>query len=380
MAERTLRGLSFFMSVLVVLLVALVPGLPATPQAAEFVPVRMVALGDSITRGFNACGWYVDCTSRSWAAGSEAAIRSHYSRLKARNDSLVVYNDAARGARVAALDTQARSAVEQRADYVTILIGANDACTSSEQTMTSVAGFETRFRSAMETLREGVPHARVFVASIPDLKRLWDVGRDDAGTRLRWTLFGTCRSMLFKPDSTATADEERRNRVRARVIAFNRVLSNVCAEYPQCRFDGNVVFNYRFRLSQVSRWDHFHPNADGQAALARLTYPMSFWTPPRAKPQPVPVRPEFDRPCAPFPRHGNNTNNNHVRPKNHPNNNNVNNSVNKNGPWPTTRRCPLRDGVTDATARRGANNCKITHGRRGGTETRGRNGVSTRRC
>jgi lysophospholipase L1-like esterase len=274
MAERPLRRLLVLVSVLTVV----VAGLPAMPLWAAFVPARMAALGDSITRGFNACGWYVDCESRSWAGGADSGVRSHYVRLKARNESLVVYNDALTRARVGALDAQARTAVAQRVDYVTILMGANDACTSSEQTMTSVADFEARFRAAMNTLRQGVPSALIFVASIPDVRRLWQVGKENALVRLSWTLSGVCRSMMFHPASTAAPDVARRARVRGRVIAFNRVLAQVCAEQPTCRFDGNAVFSYPFQLSEVSRWDYFHPNGSGQAALARLTYRSGFWS------------------------------------------------------------------------------------------------------
>ncbi|MBC6460430.1 SGNH/GDSL hydrolase family protein [Actinomadura sp. HBU206391] len=238
----------------------------------------MAALGDSITRGFNACGWYVDCTSRSWSGGSDTGVGSHYLRLRALNGSLVAYNDAASGARIDALAGQAASAVSQRADYVTILIGANDACTSSESTMTSVADFETRLRAAMNTLRQGAPNAQIFVASIPDVKRLWQVGKDDFAARTAWSLFGICQSLLANPTSTAAADVARRDRVRGRVVSFNGVLAAVCAENPTCRFDGNAVFSYPFQLSQVSGWDYFHPNAAGQTVLASETYKLSFWS------------------------------------------------------------------------------------------------------
>ncbi|MBC6460426.1 SGNH/GDSL hydrolase family protein [Actinomadura sp. HBU206391] len=275
MVHRPVRGALIVISLVVVL----VTGLPVLPVSAAFMPTRMSVLGDSITRGFNACGWYVDCESRSWAGGSEAVVNSHYARLRARNRSLVVHNNAVSRAKVAALEGQARSAVAQRADYVTILIGANDACTSSERAMTSVADFESRFRDAMNTLHQGVPDALIFVSSIPDLRRLWQVGKEDAVARVAWTLFGVCRSMLFHPSSTAAADVTRRAHVRRRVIAFNRVLAGVCAEHPRCRSDGNAVFSYPFTLSEVSRWDFFHPNGSGQAALARLTFNAGFWSP-----------------------------------------------------------------------------------------------------
>lgn len=236
----------------------------------------MASLGDSITRGFNSCGWYVDCTSRSWSTGSSSSVNSHYLRLRAQNGSLVAYNDAVSGAKISALAGQAASAVSQNAGYVTILMGANDACTSTEAAMTSVADYESRLRAAMGTLQTGVPSALIFVASIPDIKRLWQVGSASSSARAAWSLFGTCQSMLANPTSTAAADVARRDRVRQRVIAFNEVLGRVCAEYATCKFDGNAVFSYPFALSQVSTWDYFHPNTSGQAVLARVTYEVGY--------------------------------------------------------------------------------------------------------
>lgn len=255
-----------------------VPGEAAAAQAAAVpVPTRMVALGDSITRGFNACGWYVDCVSRSWSTGHDTAVHSHYLRLAARRPSLTPYNAAVTGAKVADLARQAQVAVDRRAQYVTILIGANDACAPDEEQMTPVTDFETRFRVGLRTLREGLPRAEVFVASIPDLRRLWRVGKDSAMARTAWARFGICQSMLARPLSTAPADTARRERVRRRVVDYNAVMRRLCAQDVRCRFDDGAVFRYRFTLAQVSRWDYFHPNSAGQAVLARVTYAKSFW-------------------------------------------------------------------------------------------------------
>jgi hypothetical protein len=34
----------------------------------------MAGMGDSITRGFNACGWYVDCTHRHPNTSGQAKL------------------------------------------------------------------------------------------------------------------------------------------------------------------------------------------------------------------------------------------------------------------------------------------------------------------
>lgn len=260
------------------LAVAMLLGNPAA-AAASPPPSSMASMGDSITRGFNACGWYVDCTSRSFSTGSTASVNSHYRRILAVNPAINGrnYNDAKSGAKVADMPGQANTAVGQGVQYVTILIGANDACTGTEAAMTSVASFRSSIDSALATLKSGLPNAKVAVISVPDIKRLWQIGKDSSSARSAWSAFGICKSMLANPTSTAQADVDRRDRVRQRVVDFNTQLAQACAAYgSNCDFDDNAVFNYPFVLSQVSTWDYFHPNSTGQQVLASVTYAAGF--------------------------------------------------------------------------------------------------------
>ena len=278
MHQRTTRLL-----VLASLLLGLVagPAWAAKPGSGttegEPVPTSMASLGDSITRGFNACGWFYDCTSRSWSTGSGNGVTSHFDRLRATDSTMQsTYNLARTGAQVDELPGQASSAASRGAGYVTILIGANDACTSSESTMTPVADFEADVRTAMTTLNPVETGPRVLVASIPDVYRLWYVGKDSSSARSAWSGYGICQSMLANPTSTDQADEDRRQRVRQRVMDFNAVLASVCAEYSNCRYDGGAVFGYPFELSHLSGWDYFHPNTTGQNILAEETWAVGF--------------------------------------------------------------------------------------------------------
>ncbi|TCB95294.1 SGNH/GDSL hydrolase family protein [Micromonospora zingiberis] len=255
--------------------------LVTTPAAADPgpPPSSMASLGDSITRGFNACGWYVDCTSRSFSTGDDSTVNSHYLRIRRANSAINGrnHNAARTGAKSADLYGQAGTAVSQGVGYVTILIGANDACTSSESTMTSPATFRANIDSALARLKTGLPNAKVYVISIPDVHRLWSVGKDSSSARTAWSLFGICQSILANPTSTAQADVDRRNRVRQRVVDFNGQLAAACAAYgANCKYDGNAVFGYPFTLAQLSGWDYFHPNATGQQVLATVSYPPGF--------------------------------------------------------------------------------------------------------
>lgn len=271
-----LRRLVPLTAVATVVAVLLAPGAVADPGPP---PSSMSALGDSITRGFNACGYYVDCTSRSFSAGDDTTVNSHYLRIRTKNSVINGrnFNDAKSGAKANAMVGQAQTAVGRDADYVTMLIGANDACTSTEAAMTPVVTFRAQIDSALATLKTGLPDARVYVVSVPDVKRLWHIGKGSWAARFAWSTLNICQSMLANPTSTAAADVARRDRVRQRVIDFNTQLAAACAAYgTNCRFDGNALFNYPFVLNQVSRWDYFHPSGEGQRILAQVTYQAGF--------------------------------------------------------------------------------------------------------
>ena len=238
----------------------------------------MAALGDSITRAFAACGRGGDCVEMSWATGTDKDLNSHWQRLGLGNRE-GNHNLAVSGARVAGLASQVEAAVGVRPDYVTVLIGANDACAADEAGMTSVADYGRAFDAGLDTLVQGLPEARVLVLSIPDLGRLWEVGKDRPEVRRVWELSGVCRSMLADPTDSSAAAQARRDRVRARIQAYNAAMAAACARHaPRCRDDGNAVFDYRFDLDDVSELDYWHPSSRGQATLARVAWRAGFWS------------------------------------------------------------------------------------------------------
>lgn len=256
------------------------PATTALPSAAAApaLPASIASLGDSITRGFNACGFYVDCTRRSWATGDDDDVNSHRLRLRRTGALRQQANLAESGARVAALAGQAAQAVERSADYVTLQIGANDACRTTESAMTSVADFRARVNAAFATLAGAENPPLVFVASIPNLKRLWSEGKGSRLARWAWSKFDVCPTMLADPQSNDKDDADRRDRVRDRVEAYNSALAAACADYgDRCRYDGGAVFRATFSLDHVSNWDHFHPNEDGQRLMARVTWDAGFF-------------------------------------------------------------------------------------------------------
>lgn len=249
-------------------------------SAAPALPSSIAGIGDSITRATDVCCWYGDHPAQSWTTGGGAfdGIRSHYERIRALNPSISGHNhnDARAGAKMRDAQGQAQIAATQGARYVTILMGANDVCTRSPSTMTSVSEFRAQFEATMSVLAAGLPaESHVFVSSIPNVYRLWQVLRNDPAAQFVWSVAQICQSMLSR-----TNTEQDRQAVLARERAFNDVLAEVCTHYPMCRFDDYAVFNYPFSASQVSRLDYFHPNLAGQATLASLTWQRSWWATP----------------------------------------------------------------------------------------------------
>jgi lysophospholipase L1-like esterase len=258
------------------------------PPRAD-LPSAMAALGDSLTSGFGSCAALAACARNSWSTGGGTQVESHYLRIRAGNPATSDHhrNLAVPGARASALAGQAAAAVREidgrgggirkgAFGYVTVLIGANDACRRTVAGMTSVATFRAQVDAALATLRKGLPRARVLVVSIPDLYRLWQIGHTDRAAVRAWS-FGVCPSLLANPTSTAEADVDRRKAVRDRVDDYNRALADACRAYGRhCRYDGGAVHRVRFDLALVNHLDYFHPSVAGQNKLASVTYPRRF--------------------------------------------------------------------------------------------------------
>jgi lysophospholipase L1-like esterase len=242
-------------------------------------PNSMAAAGDSISRAYNTGTVpFTDQPANSWSTGTRSSVRSHYLRILDAEPAISGrnFNEAVSGARMRDLDAQVAVVNDRAVAYITILVGANDLCTPTVGTMTSVAAFRREFEKAMAHLSAGSPRARIYAVSIPNVYRLWVITKDDALARLAWRTFDICQSLLTHPRSTDAEDVARRREVRQRSIAFNAVLDEVCARYIHCRFDERALFDEPFTLEDISERDYFHPSLQGQQRIAQATWAGSF--------------------------------------------------------------------------------------------------------
>lgn len=251
---------------------------PGGDQPAADLPSSIAALGDSITAGYGSCATVVACGHNSWSTGTATAMDSHYQRIMRNNPGIRGNrrNLSVPGARAVGLRAQASAAVRARTQYVTVMIGANDACRPTVDEMTDPATFRDQVDAALARLATRSPRPRVLIASIPDLYRLWEIGHDDDRAVRAWNR-GICPSLLAEPRSTDAADTRRRREVDRRVTAYNRELAGACREYGRrCWYDNGATHRVRFTLGQVSQRDYFHPNTQGQHRIAEVTFPRRW--------------------------------------------------------------------------------------------------------
>jgi hypothetical protein len=208
--------------------------LPASPAAAATPPPNsMASMGDSITRGFNASGWFSDSPSRSFSTGTDSVVNSHYLRILAKNPAISGrnFNDARSGAKATDMSGQAGTAVGPRRRV------RDDPDRRQrrlhQQRIHDDHGehFPVANRLGAQPLKTGLPNAQVALMSVPDIYRLWSVGKVSSSARSAWGLFGICQSMLANPTSTAQTDVDRRARVRQRVDRLQYPAAQACVAY-----------------------------------------------------------------------------------------------------------------------------------------------------
>ena len=257
----------------------------AAPPVAPPLPSSMASTGDSITRAFDV-GWCCllsDAPQFSWSTGTDAQVNSQYQRLLALNPGISgrVFNDAKTGAKMWDLNGQLTTVATRKVDYVTVLMGANDVCTSTIAGMTTPLDFQNQLRGALTNFFAASPTTKMQLLSIPDIYQLYLAGKDSASARNAWSFYGICQSMLRSSNTDAD-----RKAVSDREAAFNSILAAECAKFPDCLWDDLASFNFRFPLSDLSPIDYFHPNINGQNDAASISWAKTFWA--NAAPPPPP--------------------------------------------------------------------------------------------
>ncbi len=253
-----------------------IAGLLAVGAAAQNLPNSIGVLGDSISRATLADDTIRGITfgqpQHVWSTGDDSrdGFESHYERILADNPAIQGNNRnfADSGAKMDDMPGQAMDAVNAGVEYITLQIGGNDLCRDEASSMTSVARWETDFRTTVDILQAGLPDSTILVTETVRPVTLFEAAEGDFWCEIKWWVFGFCDSALRNGSSE-------RAQVDARGIEYNNVLRNVCAE-KGVPFNDDV-YETPFRKTDVSNVDCFHPAISGHAMLSEGTYDPSIF-------------------------------------------------------------------------------------------------------
>ncbi|MDE1821297.1 MAG: hypothetical protein KGI98_10700 [Euryarchaeota archaeon] len=275
----------------------------STPGTPLPDPQVYAALGDSITPAYDSDSnpahlgeqpWY------SYAVGNNTNLRgnvfSFYQRLltiypNTTGQRLTEHLLAVPGDKAMDMVWQSVDAVEERAGFVTILIGGNDVCHSSSGTPapTSVANFSQSLNHTFRVLGAGLaPNAVIAMANVVNVTILWDLFGGNSQAQLVWQ--NTCPALL-----TSSGRAMMEYMIRAYNHMEALIVANATAHFSQTISTWDIG-NLSFSALDVNTLDFFHPSPFGHAEIAdewwaALPYAAQFprFTSAPALPASIPV-------------------------------------------------------------------------------------------
>jgi len=292
------RGLKNIRRVLLpaMLVVASAPAAFGGEKPPRLQPTRIGSIGDSITQAFDS-GFILSNPSESWVNGyfgfledllGFEDVNSHNQRADAAFGVDSNVNGSENGADMADMVAQATALLSTDPYYVTVELGGNDVCQDDFASLPSPLDYVLDFIDGVMVLDPGLmggaggltPGATVQVASVPDVKQLYDVGIDQQGAlgidcETIWlgTLIGfPCTTML-----TPFGNEESRRTVQRLNLAYNQVLEivvNIVRDASQDVYWEYTwsVWNHQIQPNEISSIDCFHPSSDGQRTISELVW------------------------------------------------------------------------------------------------------------
>jgi len=299
-----------------------------SPDVLERLPASMGALGDSMTAGALAMfrrqdfvlPWTeflvamrglaygltnelntIESRKLSWAAGYDKRrrVESHsfrLSKLANLKKQIPTFNAAVSGdesrhvwsRQLENLSNWSKATVQKPfPDYVTLMIGPNDACAETTAEMVSTNAYYSNVSRAVDEMLARSADTKIVVGSIPNIESLRSVAKD---ARLYWGV--SCETLWEKvklcPTLTTLSDPYERAIVGERIRDYNNALHDI-VESRRAAFGDRIRFaaeTYQqdFSANDLSI-DCFHPNRHGQALLAEVTWQAGWWAKAWAKKQ-----------------------------------------------------------------------------------------------
>lgn len=232
----------------------------------------IISMGDSVTTAFNT-RWPSDFNNvrYNWSTGVSKRVKSHLHQLKKIiSQEVKALNVAKSRATSDNLTEQLQKIKAPTIDYLTLLIGANDVCDWTEEYAEDLLKFRANVKNVIDTAIDINDTVRILLPAIPNMYRIYDQGKDTCGRR--WDYFKACPSLL-----SSKRTEAERLAFRDRLVATNDTLQQLATKYEDNVKYVGEVFDFKFSLAHLSRYDCFHPSIKGQNELARITWENGWY-------------------------------------------------------------------------------------------------------
>ena len=265
----------------------------ATPPAGVVpLPALLGAIGDSYSQAWSVSPSYMyNHTQFSWVIGTSKTdgVLSLLERFRDLGGSPVVVDAATSGRAIGDAERQAEIVVAAAAKlgpgktaYVTFELGTNDIC-ASPNPMTDTALFDGAVRTAVTTLRTGLPvGSRILILSIPDFPHFHTIT----------TAYAPAKAKLARRPSDQCAPYLGTNGPATTTVA-NRYLASYDASLKaacddinahegatgrlSCTYNAALLAESDFKVSDLSTYDYFHPSLTGQAKMAANAWRADAW-------------------------------------------------------------------------------------------------------
>jgi lysophospholipase L1-like esterase len=226
-------------------------------------------LGDSISTGYDANGSLLSFGMQpyySYGVGWNTTVFSIWKRLEAiyGPNSVTPHLMAVPGDTASDLVWQSLYAVQNHSGLVSLLIGGNDACssTNSNPTPTPVWNFSQSLNRTFTILRDNLPPSTVItLGNVVNVSQLGSLFAGNLQAELVYSQTCPILNDVIGGNTTAA------NQLSYMISAYNKVEEQIDKVYNVIPWDIN---SFAFTSNDVNTLDYFHPSVTGQGLLASM--------------------------------------------------------------------------------------------------------------
>jgi hypothetical protein len=236
-------------------------------------PVGIIAMGHSGLTGEGAGPGFEPVAADSWATGTDPDVDSVYLRMVAALPATEghVSNTATGGASANTLTPQVRSALAMVPAPALAIIQTVDNDIQCDAANVKAVG--SSVADALSEIHNGSPNTKILVVGQlgrPSVTFVKDLVAHDPSQKQGLTWDDDCTFF----DAQGKLHEAGFEKLTAAIDAYEAETARVCAAVPNCSTDGGVRRAWIDKIDLFSPVDAGHLNKQGQAAEAKLIWPV----------------------------------------------------------------------------------------------------------